>query len=292
MPTYSIKDLENLTGIQAHTIRIWEQRYKLLNPERTPTNIRRYSDQDLRKLLSVTLLNNNGLKISKIARLSDAEIAEAVMRLSEGDNNNVENHIESLKLIMLDMNEARFDKLFGHLVLQMGFEETIMSVFVPFFKRLIYLWQTDSVTTAQINFILALYKQKLYVAIDGLTSPERADKKKFILFLPKSEWLDNGLLFCNYMLQKRGFQTLYLGASFPAEELSDILQKNPGSYLFSVATLAQIDLTAYYQKALAACTNGQQLLVTGNQTSTVKISEPRFTIIGDYPEFREFIDRL
>ncbi len=292
MPTYSIKDLENLTGIQAHTIRIWEQRYNLLSPERTPTNIRIYSDKDLRKLLSVALLNNNGLKISKIANLSDVEIAEAVLQLSEGEDSNLESQIESLKLIMVDMNEAKFEKLFSHLVLQMGFEETIMKIFIPFFKRLTFLWQTNSVTVAQINFITSLYKQKLYVAIDGLSPSERKDSRKFILFLPRTERLDNGLLFCNYMAKKRGFQTLYLGASFPAEELSDILQKNPNSYLLSIATLSQIDLSAYYTKVLAACTDGQKLLLTGSQINTVKITDDRLSIFQDYTEMRDMLDSL
>ncbi|MDR1171148.1 MAG: MerR family transcriptional regulator [Bacteroidales bacterium] len=292
MPTYSIKDLENLTGIQAHTIRIWEQRYSLLSPERTPTNIRIYSDKDLRKLLSVALLNNNGLKISKIANLSDTEIAEAVLQLSEGEDSNLESQIESLKLIMVDMNEAKFEKLFGHLVLQMGFEETIMKVFVPFFKRLTFLWQTNSVTVAQINFITSLYKQKLYVAIDGLAPSEKANSKKFILFLPKTERLDNGLLSCNYIAKKRGFQTLYLGVSFPSEELVDILEKNPESYLFSVATLSQIDLTAYYARVLAACSANQKLLLAGTQANTVKITDPRLTIFQDYTEFKDFLDQL
>ena len=290
MPTYSIKDLENLTGIHAHTIRIWEQRYTLLNPERTPTNIRRYSDKDLRKLLSVALLNNNGLKISKIAKLSDIEMSETVLHLSEGDDANIENQIESIKLVMVDMNEAKFEKLFSHMVLQMGFEETILKIFVPFFRRLTFLWQTDSVTVAQINFITSLYKQKMYVAIDGLAPPDKS--MKFIMFLPKTEQMDNGLLFCNYLAKKRGFPTLYLGASFPSKELSDILEKNPDSYLLSIASLAQIDLTAYYNKILAACQQSQKLLLTGSQISTVKIDHPRLTVFQDYTAFINFLEQL
>ena len=291
MPTYSIKDLENLTGIQAHTIRIWEQRYNLLNPERTPTNIRVYSDKDLRKLLSVALLNNNGLKISKISKLSDAEIVGAVMQLSEGDDSNLESQIENLKLIMVDMNEAKFEKIFSHLVLQMGFEETIIKIFIPFFKRLAFLWQTNSVTVAQINFITSLYKQKLYVAIDGLAPSERANSKIIIMFLPKTEYLDSGLLFCSYLARKRGFKTLYLGASFPSDELLDILEKNPEADLLSVASLSQIDLNAYYTKVLSVCNENQKLLLMGSQTSAVKITDLRLTVFQDYNEFKDFLDK-
>ena len=292
MPTYSIKDLENLTGIQAHTIRIWEQRYNLLSPERTLTNIRIYSDKDLRKLLSVALLNNNGLKISKIAKLSESEIVTAVLQLSEGDDSNLESQIENLKLIMVEMNEAKFEKIFSHLVLQMGFEDMIMKIIVPFFKRLTFLWQTNSVTKAQINFITSLYKQKLYVAIDGLVPSEKSNNKKLILFLPKTEQIDNGLLFCSYLARKRGFKTLYLGASFPSKELPDILEKNPECYLLSVATLAQIDLTEYYNKVLSVCNENQKLLLSGSQINTVNINDPRLTIFQDYTELRDFLDQL
>ena len=290
MPTYSIKDLENLTGIQAHTIRIWEQRYALLSPERTPTNIRIYSEKELRKLLSVALLNKNGFKISKIAKLSEIEIAEAVLRLSEGDDANIESQIESIKLVMVDMNEAKFEKLFSHMVLQMGFEETILNVFIQFFRRLAFLWQTDSVTTAQINFITSLYKQKVYVAIDGLAPAEK--NKRIIMFLPKTEQMDVGLLLCNFLAKKRGFQTLYLGASFPSQELSDILEKNPESCLLSIASLAQTDLTSYYTKVLAVCNENQKLLITGSQVDTVKINDPRLTVFHDYAEFRDFLEQL
>ena len=292
MPTYSIKNLENLTGIHAHTIRIWEQRYNLLRPVRTPTKIRVYSDKDLRKLLSVALLNANGLKISKAAKLTDDDIAEAVLRLSESQDARLESQIETLKLIMVEMNENKFDKLFSHLVVQMGFEETLIKVFVPFLKRLTYLWQTGSVTVAQINFITSLYKQKLYVAIDGLAPAERNDSKKIVMFLPKGEQLDNVLLFCNYMAKKRGFHTLYLGDSFPVEELEEVLEKNPESILLSVATLAKIDLTKYYNKVLSYCTGTQKLYLTGSQTGTVKISDPRVAVLNDCSEFLAILDQL
>ena len=292
MPTYSIKDLENLTGIQSHTIRIWEQRYHLLNPERTSNNIRIYSDKNMRKLLSITLLNRNGLKISKIAQMSDAEIYEMVLQLSESNDSSLESHIENLKLIMIDMNEAKFEKLFSHMVLQMGLEETIMKIFIPFFKRLICLWQTNSVTVAQINFMTSLYRQKLYVAIDGLPPSERSSGRTLIMFLPKTEQLDIGLLFCNYIAKKKGFQTIYLGASFPAEELSDIIEKNQDSYLFSVATLSQIDLTEYFTRVLAICNENQKLLLAGNQTVTVKINDPRLIVFHEYSDFKDFLDQL
>ena len=289
MSVYSIKDLENITGVRAHTIRIWEQRHGLLSPERTPTNIRVYSDKELRKLLSIVLLNKNGFKVSKLAKLSDKEITELVLQLSEIQDSSIENHIENLKLIMVDMDEAKFEKLFNHLVLQFGFEEAVINIVIPFFKRLFHLWQTDSVTIAQLNFIASLHKQKFYVAIDGILPPKSPKAKKIILFLPKTDWLDIGLIFCNYLAKKRGYQTLYLGASFPVDELAYILQKEPDCDLLSVATSSQIDLTAYFSKVLDICTENQRLMITGNQCNTIKIKDSRLILNEDYGVFKNFL---
>jgi DNA-binding transcriptional MerR regulator len=291
MHYYSIKDLEHLTGVQAHTIRIWEQRYKLLTPMRTPTNIRVYTDRDLRKLLSVALLNHDGLKISKIVSLTDKEIFESVLQVTESRDSSLENHIGALKLIMVEMNESKFEKLFSHLVLQLGFEETISKVFVPFFSRLTYLWQTESVTSAQIYFISSLYKQKLFVALDGL-DPANTAKKTFVFFLPQTEWFDNGLLFSNYVARKRGYQTVYLGSPLTTAALAEVIQTYPNSYFMSTLSLAKIDVTAYYAKALAVCTNGQQLLVTGNQANLIKLSDNRLRYFDNLIEYKNFVDKL
>ncbi|MDR3094428.1 MAG: MerR family transcriptional regulator [Bacteroidales bacterium] len=290
MSNYSIKDLENLTGIQAHTIRIWEQRYDLLAPWRTPTNIRKYEEKDLRKLLSIALLNNNGLKISKIAKLTDAEINETVVKLTAGTSS-IETYIDSLKLIMVEMSENKFEKFFSHLVLQFGFEETITLIFVPFFKRLTYLWQAESVSAAQIYFISSLYKQKLYVALDGL-EPPTSDKPTFVFFLPKTEWSDNGLLFSNYVARKRGYNTIYLGSPLTVDEVVTLVQKYSTAYFVSSATLAKINVTAYYQKILSQCSKEKQLLVSGTQSELIKISDNRLVFLQDQVEFRAFVDAL
>ncbi|MDR1667322.1 MAG: MerR family transcriptional regulator [Bacteroidales bacterium] len=291
MPNYSIKDLENLTGVQAHTIRIWEQRYRLLAPQRTPTNIRVYEDKDLRKLLSIALLNSNGLKISKAAKLTDAEVNAAVLKLTESANESVATYIETLKLIMIEMNESKFEKFFSHLVVQFGFEETISKVFVPFFARLTYLWQTESVTAAQIYFISSLYKQKLYVAFDGL-EPANPAKKNFVFFLPKTEWTDNGLLFGHFLVRKRGYNSIYIGMSMTADDMIDVVKTYPNSYFVSVATLAKIDVTEYYKKILASCTEGQHLLISGHQSELVRLSDPKVTFFRDMIEFKTFVDSL
>ena len=292
MPTYSIKDLENLTGVQTHTIRIWEQRYNLLSPDRTATNNRVYSSEDLRKLMFAALLNNNGMKISKIAELSEDEINDAVLRLTASSDANTESHIEKIKLIMVEMNEAHFEKMFSHLVLHYGFEEIVIRIIIPLFKRLFYFRHTNSISISQMNFMNAMYKQKIYVAIDGLPPPKNPNHKTFILFLPEREHFDLGLLFCNFMARKRGFNTLYIGGNIPIRELQDIIEKNPHSYLLSVASMTATDLNEYYSYLLSLCNAKQKLFLTGNQIGTVTITDPRLTIFHDYTEYKNFLDKL
>ena len=289
---YSIKDLENLTGIQTHTIRMWEQRYNLLNPERTSTNNRVYSDDDLRKIMFAALLNNNGMKISKIAGLSDADINEAVLRLSGSSDSVVESHIETLKLIMIEMNEEKFEKLFAHLVLHIGFEETIIRIFAPLFRRLLFLMQTGVITVLQGNFMTSLYKQKMYVAIDGLAPPKNPDHKMFVMFLPEMEYLDTGLLFCSYMARKRGCGTLYIDVPCRLKDIQNIIEKNSASYILSIATMTKTDLTEYYTNVLNACNPNQKLLLLGNQIGTVKINDSRLTIFQNYTEFQGFLNKI
>ena len=292
MSGYSIKDLKNITGINAHTIRIWEKRYGFLNPERTATHNRIYSGEDLKKLIFATLLNNNGMKISKIAKMSDAEINEAVLRLSESGDSSINSHIENLKLIVMNMDEVKFEKLFNHLVLHLGFEEVVMKIFLPLSMKLFILSQTKALSAVHVNFFSSLYRQKLYVAIDGLPSPEKLDAKLFVMFLPENEFLDTGLIFCNYMARKRGFRTLCLGASCSREELADIIKKNPECYLFSVATLSKTDLTEYYVNVLSACNDNQKLLIGGSQNVTIRITDSRLTKFKEYTEFQDFLNQI
>jgi len=164
--TYSIKDLEHLTGIKAHTIRIWEQRYDILSPKRTDTNIRYYDSTDLKHMLNIALLNNNGYKISKIAKMSQEEVFEAVLQTID-KNNNYSDQINALTVAMIDLNEAQFEKIMSTNILQIGFEDTMLNIIYPFLTKIGFLWQIDSINPAQEHFMTNLIRQKLIVAIDG-----------------------------------------------------------------------------------------------------------------------------
>ncbi len=217
MAVYSIKDLEKLSGIKAHTIRIWEQRYGLLCPKRTQTNIRYYLDDDLKFLLNVALLNKNGYRISKIAEMQREEIREKVKEISE-DNFGQETQLDTLTISMIEMDEYKFDKVVQTSIDEKGFEDTMLEVINPFLEKLGLLWLTGSVKPAQENFISNLIRQKLISALDSLPLTQYPNQRKFIIFTPESEPQELSLLFIHYLLKSRGQKVIYLGQNiFPLD---------------------------------------------------------------------------
>lgn len=220
--TFSIKDLENLTGIKAHTIRIWEKRYNLLQPKRTDTNIRYYDLSDFQKLLNVSYLNNNGYKISKIATIDDTKIPLLVKEVVE--NNNIENHaINSLKLAMLNFDQGLFYKTYKALKEEKTFEDIFYNIFIPLLEHIGLLWQTDTITPAHEHFISSLIRQKILINTELIQSEQvNTSTTTFVLYLPENEIHELGLMFVNYQLIKSGFHSIFLGQSVPTSNLKDL----------------------------------------------------------------------
>jgi DNA-binding transcriptional MerR regulator len=221
--SFSIKNLEHLSGIKAHTIRIWEKRYNLFEPERTDTNIRLYNLENLQKLLNVTLLYNNGYKISKIASLSSQEITENVHKLTI--NKNADDwSIGLFKLAMINFDQRLFTKTFNDLLEQFTFSEVFKNVFVPLMNELGVLWQTNSISPSHEHFITSLVKQKIHAMCENLQqeSTRRTDRR-FVLFLPDNEIHELGLLYLQYEVLHNGFQCVFLGQSVPIESLSNLV---------------------------------------------------------------------
>ncbi|WP_369999852.1 MerR family transcriptional regulator [Winogradskyella sp.] len=220
--TFSIKDLENLTGIKAHTIRIWEKRYNLLQPKRTETNIRYYDLSSFQKLLNVSYLNDNGYKISKIATLSESKIPSLVREVAEA--NNTESHaINSLKLAMLNFDLGLFYKTYDSLKTEKTFEDIFYNIFIPLLEEIGLLWQTDTITPAHEHFVSGLIRQKILVNTELIQAKQDNNSKQtFVLFLPENEIHELGLMFVNYQLIEKGYQAIYLGQSIPASNLKDL----------------------------------------------------------------------
>lgn len=219
MGHYSIKELEGLTGIKAHTIRIWEKRHQLIEPQRTPTNIRFYSDDDLKKILNVSILYNQGYKISKIAKLSSNELQREVNEIADNNQPEKEIFIDRLMVSMVEMDEPRFEEIINQCISKHEFKQTITEVIYPFLRKIGTLWLSNNINPAQEHFISNLIRQKIIVAIDKVTKAPKADAQKIVLFLPEKEMHEIGLLFIHYMVKERGCRTLYLGQNVPLPDL-------------------------------------------------------------------------
>jgi len=219
---FSIKDLENLSGIKAHTIRIWEKRYNVLEPMRTDTNIRYYDLASLQKLLNITLLHNHGYKISKISKLSEDRIPAMVREIIS--DKSVKNHaINAFKMAMINFDHTLFFNTYNNLLAEKSFREVFYEVFIPLMNEIGLLWQTDTISPAHEHFISYLIKQKLLVNTEKIQvlEPTKSDKV-FILYLPSNEIHELGLMYLNYEIILSGYKSVYLGESVPIDSLKDI----------------------------------------------------------------------
>jgi MerR family transcriptional regulator, light-induced transcriptional regulator len=274
MSNYSIKDLEQLSGIKAHTLRIWEQRYNIINPKRTDTNIRTYDEHDLKLVLNIALLQEHDYKISKIAKLPLEELNEKVLAISELQLN-YPDQIHALTIAMLDFDEERFEKIMNTNILQFGFENTMMNIIYPFMGRIGTLWLTGSVGPAQEHFMTNLIRQKIIVAIDGQVVKISAGSRKYILFCPEGELHEMGLLFANFILRARNNKVIYLGQNMPFNELTFAYEAHKPDFIFSVITSTPgQDGIQQYVYRLAKQFSETQIILTGHQVVGQDIDTP------------------
>jgi len=284
MAVYSIKDLENISGIKAHTLRIWEQRYRILTPCRTETNIRTYSDEELKRVLNIALLQDKGgFKISAIASMSEAEMASHILHLSESQFD-FPDQIQALTIAMLDLDEAKFQLLTQNMVNVHGFESYMLHVIYPFMRRLGSLWLSGSVGPAQEHFISHLIRQKLIASIDQQDLSLKPDAKKFLLYLPEGELHEIGLLFANYVFRARKHSVVYLGQSLPYDELLLAYKIHQPDYIFSVFTSEpNSEIIDDYLAQMAIDLPNSQVVITGYQIlqSERKVPES-IKLLGDF----------
>ena len=225
--TFSIKNLENISGIKAHTLRIWEKRYNLLEPERTDTNIRRYSLESLKTLLNVTLLYNHGFKISKIASLSQDEIPDLIRNIALKSNSE-QVSINAFKLAMINFDCELFDNNYDEILQHHNFEYVFIDIFMPLMKELGILWQTGAISPTHEHFITNLVKQKIHVQSELLqrTTTFNEDQPIFALFLPENEIHELGILYLNYLILSKGYRTIFLGQSLQTSSLETLYTYN------------------------------------------------------------------
>ena len=230
MNVFTIKDLENLSGIKAHTIRIWEQRYSFLKPQRTETNIRYYSNEELKAILNISLLNKYGFKISHIGRMCNEEIRDKIMTLSDGKAVQ-ERIVNELIQEMVDLDMEKFEKILADYISNRGIEKAVIHIIFPFLEKIGILWQTGHINAAQEHLVSNIIRQKLIVGIET-TSSHVQIKKTFLLFLPEGEHHELGLLFMYYILKSRGAGTIYLGANVPLKDVEYVMKLKKPDLVF------------------------------------------------------------
>jgi len=275
MNAFTIKDLENLSGIKAHTIRIWEQRYNFLKPQRTTTNIRYYTNNELKTVLNIALLNKYGFKISHIDRMQPNEIRERVLSLDDARAVQ-ERIVNELVGEMVGLDMEKFERIVTNCIAAKGIERTVIQILFPFLEKIGILWQTGHINPAQEHLVTNIIRQKLIVAIETTVSHIKLDKT-FLLFLPEGEHHELGLLFMCYLLKSHGAKTIYLGANVPMKDVEYVVNlKKPDiafihltgtapnfnfeKFLYNVqqrfgatSTVISGQLTQQYRKKAPAC---------------------------------------
>lgn len=291
MSQYSIKEIEQLSGIKAHTLRIWEQRYNFIKPKRTDTNIRYYDDEDLKFVLNVSLLKDHGHKISRICSMPEQDIQLEVNRLMEKKMGFPE-QIQSLTLSMLELDEERFEKTLNTNILQIGFERTMMNLIYPFFQKIGILWQTGAITPAQEHFISNLVRQKIIVAIDGQVVSSTNYNKKYLLYLPENELHEMSLLFSAYIIKSRNNKVIYIGQNVPHQDLVNIYKDHNPDFLLTVMTTNPPSNKAQsYIYKLSEAFENSKILISGHQIVGQDMDTPNNVILlNKLQDLIEFCD--
>jgi MerR family transcriptional regulator, light-induced transcriptional regulator len=258
---YSISDLEKLTGIKAHTIRIWEKRYGIFSPERTDTNIRYYGISDLQRLMNISFLNKHGFKISLISDMDDVRIQEEVARICEIPGAE-EGLLSDLLKAVTDIDEDRFEKYLNSSILKMGFEQTFQQVVFPLLEKVGLLWQIGKISACQERFSNNLIRHKLVVAIDGMVGQNATSARNYLLFLPSGHYDEINLLYANYLLRKAGHHVIYLGPSIPLDHLNYLSNRQIIDYVVvSVGQGFSDKEIVIYMEKLSAIFPGQVVFV-------------------------------
>lgn len=287
MNAFTIKDLENLTGIKAHTIRIWEQRYGFLKPQRTDTNIRYYSNEELKKILNIALLNKYGFKISHIDKMSDAEMTEKIYEINHQDAVQ-ERLLNAMIQGMVDMDMPGFEKVMNDYILQKGIEKTIQYLIFPFLERIGVLWMTGHINPAQEHLVSNLIRQKVLVGIDALKMPLHPTKT-CVLFLPEGEYHELGLLYVHYLLRARGIAVYYLGSNVPLSDIEYIVQHKSPDFIYT--HLTSVSNAFSFERFLGQImsrTGNASLVISGRMASTYEAKIPSQIVFKK--SIREVVD--
>lgn len=275
MNFFSIRDVQNLTGIKAHTLRIWEQRHSILRPRRKSSNHRQYDNEDLKQLLRVAFLYKHGYKISRIASLTEEDICRLSLDLRP-DRDNFDIYVNQLTEATIDLEPARFEQILDQLFAQNDIEQSMLSVLFPLLRQIGHLWLAGSVMPAQEHFASAIIVRKLLVATDRLERPSPTCRRRVVLFTPYGESHEIPLLFMQYMLKRNGVPYLYLGTNVKLDTLATTCQhfeeEHPDQpitqvYFHLITNLIRMDLSEYLHK-ISTMFPQQEIIYAGSRNGT------------------------
>ncbi|MEO6549360.1 MAG: MerR family transcriptional regulator [Ferruginibacter sp.] len=292
MNSFTIKDLENLSGIKAHTIRIWEQRYQFLKPNRTGTNIRFYTNEELKKILNIALLNKYGFKISHIDKMNEVEVREKILTLTQVEAQQ-ERIVNDLIQCMVDLDVDKLEGILDKYIQARGIERTIIQLIFPFMEKIGILWITSHVNPAQEHLVSNIIRQKLIVGIESVSSSLKVNKT-ILLFLPEGEHHELGMLFMHYLLKSRGVSTIYLGANVPLNDVEYVIKLKKPNYLYSHLTCASHSFN--FEKFLLAATKKfteTPFIISGLLTQSYERKIPQqINFKKSFTEVMEFVSAL
>ncbi len=292
MNLFTIKDLENLSGIKAHTLRIWEQRYSFLKPSRTFTNIRYYSNEELKTILNIALLNKYGYKISHIDKMNAAEIGEKILSLSQSEAQQ-ERIVNDMIRHMVDMNIEAFESTLTTYILARGIERTITQIIFPFMEKIGVLWVTNHINPAQEHLVTNIIRQKLLVGIDGVSALFKI-QKSVLLFLPEGEYHELGLLFMYFMLKSRGVTVYYLGSNVPLSDIDYVVKLKKPDYIYThLTTVGQNFNFNKFLLTIGKKFSHMPVIISGLITHTIeKKIHPPIIFKKSFAEAMEFVSTL
>ncbi|MCU0408948.1 MAG: MerR family transcriptional regulator [Bacteroidales bacterium] len=291
---FSIKDLENFSGVKAHTIRIWEKRYRILEPERTDSNIRTYNETELKKILNVAYLNRNGLKISKIARLSDDELTQRVMTVSSR-NDDISHEFQPGKILMsaIRFSETKFKEALQPFINDQGIENSYVKYLHPLLEKARILWQTGSLSRAQEQFVRNTIRQIMIIEDNALKVPSGKPKASVAMVNTSDNLSDNNFLFYKYALKKRGFDVIFTGGILPANEVVEIYRIKPFDYL--VVNSDAFDFAEKkisYFSSIASSLKIKKVILTDSPAQEGRKSFDRLILTLNPEQFLDVIDAL
>ena len=292
MNSFTIKDLENLSGIKAHTIRIWEQRYNFLKPSRSNTNIRYYSNDELKKILNIALLNKYGYKISHIDKMDEGHVCEKILSLTQAEAQ-IERIVNDLIQCMVDLNTEKLESILDEHIKTHGIEKTITQIIFPYTEKIGILWLTSHINPAQEHFVTNIIRQKMIVGIEGISTSLKVNKT-VLLFLPEGEYHELGMLFMYYLLKSRGISTIYLGANVPLNDVEYVVNLKKPDYVYSHLTAMGHNFN--FDKFINSITkkfNGTSIILSGSLTRTYEKKIPsHINFKKSFPEVMDFVTAL